>query len=129
MNHVQQLVENEPWRTGQGQPATTLDPAWQGARPLCSGEIEWEGQSKWWWCKTCGHCSSAHFTAHSAAVHPSDDILASIAFFMNKKCEQGIHPELARDQLLFVAATAVRYAATLPPEQLVRYVQEQLVIR
>jgi hypothetical protein len=129
MNHVQQLVENEPWRSGQGQPATILDPAWQGARPLCSGEIEWEGQSKWWWCKTCGYCGSAHSTTHHMVVHPLNDIATSIAFFMDKKCEQGVHPELARDQLMFIAAAAIRYAATLPMDGLGQYVRSQLTIR
>lgn len=126
---VQQLIEREPWRTGQGQPATPLDPTWQGPRPLCTGEIEWEGATKWWWCKTCGYCGSAHVTTHARAINPLDDIGTSIEQFVAKRIEQGADIDLARDQLLFVAAAAIRYAATLPPDQLGRYVREQLVVR
>jgi hypothetical protein len=48
---------------------------------------------------------------------------------MNRRLEQGIDYDLARNQLLFVAAAAIRYAATLPASQIGQYVQENLVVR
>lgn len=129
MISVQQLVEREPWRLGQGQPATSLDPAWQGPRKLCTGEIEWETGTKWWWCKTCGYCGSAHTTAHSCAINPLDDIGASIEQFMVRRIEQGLDADTARYQLLFVAATAIRYAATTVPDRVGDYVREHLIVR
>jgi len=126
---VQETVSKEPWRLRQGQPANILDPAWQSQEALCGGEVDWEGGSRWWFCTKCGYCGSATVTSHSIAVHPVDDVTAAIQFFMNKRLEEGLDFELAKNQLLFVAAAAIRYAATVPSSQVGQYVRDHLVVR
>lgn len=66
---------------------------------------------------------------HVAPVHPRDDIGNAIEFFMAKRAAEGLDHETATNQLLFIAAAAIRYAATLPPDQAGRYVREHLVVR
>lgn len=129
MTQVQEIAEREPWRTRQGHPATILDPTWQGEQRQCDGEVDWEGTSRWWFCKKCGYCGTATTTMHIAAIHPRDDVAAAIEFFMSKRAEQGLEHDLAMNQLLFVAASAIRYAASIPADQVGQYVREHIVVR
>lgn len=129
MTQVQQIVDREPWRIRQGQPANILDPSWCGEERQCTGEIVWEGTSRWWHCQACGYCGTATVTQHVAPIHPRDDIGKAIEFFMAKRAAEGLDYELATNQLLFVAAAAIRYAATIPPDQLGRYIREHVTVR
>lgn len=126
---IQEVASNEPWRLRQGQPATILDPAWSGPQELCDGEITWEGSSRWWSCKKCGYCGTATVQTHNRAIHPVDDVTAAIQEFMSRRLEQGLNYELAHNQLLFVAAAAIRYAAVLPADQVGQYVREHITLR
>jgi len=126
---VQEVVNSEPWRLRQGQPTNILDPAWSGPQELCDGAITWEGTSRWWFCQKCGYCGTATVQAHNRAIHPVDDVTTAIQEFMSRRLEQGIDYELAKNQLLFITAAALRYAATLPADQVGQYVRDHLIVR
>lgn len=130
MTQVQETVDREPWRTRQGQPANILDPAWQAKeQALCDGTIVWEGTSRWWHCQKCGYCGKATVIQHVAPIHPRDDLTNAINYFMEKRAGEGLDHELASNQLMFIAAAAIRYAATIPAEQVGRYVREHIVLK
>ncbi len=117
----------EPWRAGQGR-VNALDPTWQGWEPPpCNGEIEWEIQTGWWICKGCGHVSCLTYQEHLPIIKPFWFLLESLGFFFLKRAEQGCTLSTSLNQLMFVAGTASRYAATTPPELIGQYVNALVV--
>jgi hypothetical protein len=118
----------EPWRTGQGRP-NALDPTWQGWEPPpCEGEIDWEPRTGWWICKECGHVSCLTSTFHLPIIRPFWFLLESLGFFFLKRTEQGCTLSTSLSQLMFLAGTTSRYAATTSPEQVGKYANN-LVVR
>jgi hypothetical protein len=107
---VFELVQKEPWRTGQGQPRSILDPLWR-AEELCDGTIEWEGNTPWWWCTKCGFCGMHTFTEHRPIEEPTTFFLKGVADFMHRAAARGLDPMTAIGQALYVAGMALRYAA------------------
>ena len=120
---VKELLKREPWRAGQGQPRSAIDPLWEGHRPQpCDGEAEFEKDSKWWWCKKCGHCSCWPITRHYRVEHPSDYHRRSLAYFTRVRARQGMSPAQIKEQVLHITGVALRVAATQTPDELGRYI-------
>jgi len=120
---VNELVQKEPWRTGQGSPRNILDPTWVEPPDYCDGEIDWEGTSRWWWCRKCGYCGQWTRTLHYAAeLDPAKVLQESRAYYYGRRAEQGADPDNAWAQALYVCAVALRYAAAIPPERLGEYI-------
>ena len=131
---VEVLVQQEPWRMNQGQPANLLDPTWQGeARELCDGKIEHEanssGHTGWWICQGCGFCSRSTTPLHRRAQHPADYYRESLEHFYTQRSKEGVPEEVARQQAHFIAGVALRYVTALPAERFREYVQDHLIIR
>lgn len=117
----------EPWRTGQGRP-NALDPTWQGYEPPpCKGDIEWEQRTGWWICKKCGHVSCLTAIWHLPIIHTWSFLIESLGFFLIKRAEQGCTLGIALNQLMFIAGTASRYAATTLPEHIGQYAHSLVV--
>ena len=122
---VRDLVLKEPWRVAQGEPRNILDPTWQGEPTFCDGKIDWEGGTTWWWCNKCGFCGCWNRTDHyPAQLDPMKKLLESIDFYFARRTEQKADLANAQAQALYVCATALRYAATIPPEHLGDYIQQ-----
>ncbi len=122
MSGVDEIAAYEPWRLGQGQPKNALDPTWPGYNPdYCNGEVEWEGVTKWWWCTKCGYCGWFSRTEHFPVETPLSYLVHSVVFFFRKRQEQGMPALPAAGQALFTAGMALRYAATMPPQELGAY--------
>lgn len=117
----------EPWRMGQGR-VNALDPTWQGWEPLpCKGAIEWEPGTGWWMCQACGHVSCLKAIQHLPIIRPFSFLLNSLWFFFFKRAEQGCTLGTSLNQLMFVAGTASRYAATTHPEHVGQYANALVV--
>ena len=130
MSAVLKLVLKEPWRIGQGQHVNALDPSWSNIeRPLCNGEIEWEGTSRWWWCRACGYCGCWTVTHHHPIVHPLDQLMNSLQAFTQRRQDEGLTHDEALNQALHVAGVALRYAATMPADKLGDYVRDHLTVK
>lgn len=134
-SHVERLVNKEPWRANHGQPKNALDPTWEGAdRPFCGGDIDYEraqpdgGFTGWWFCTTCGYCGHGTSVIHAVVQHPIEYFFHSLVFYYRKRLGQGAAPTEAVHQAMFTAGMALRYAATLSPDQLRSYTQ-QLVLQ
>jgi hypothetical protein len=130
MSDVAALIEKEPWRLGSGQPVNALDPTWTTERSKpCGGDIEYETGTKWWWCKKCGCCGSHDFAKmHRAINDPSVYCLQSVEEYLKRREQEGISREHAIYQMFHVAGVALRYAASVPTEELASYIK-QLVVR
>lgn len=111
-SQLQQIVEQEPWRQGDGQPRGALDPTWEPGPDdlLCGGDVEYEPGTKWWVCQDCGYIGSAYTQNHQRAQNPYTFLMKSVQFFMSKKGEA----KNALHTMAFVAGTAIRYAAVAP---------------
>ena len=118
------LAEQEPWRLGKGLPRNALDPTWTPSPldQLCDGEIDWEAETGWWVCKKCGYVGSAYYTAHKPILHPLTFFLQSLSFYVEKQRARARNTDALINIALCVAGTALRYAATLPPERLGEYI-------
>lgn len=124
--NLEELLKAEPWRQGHGQPKNVLSPGWTGdeERPPCPGEIEWEGDSPFWWCTSCGYVGRATVTRHRKVQFPTEFLQRSILFFLRQRTEQGMVHEQAIAQLMYVAGVALRNAADAPPAELEKYIQQ-----
>lgn len=125
---ISKLVREEPWRAGQGRPRNILQPGWVKEPTACTGEIEYEAGTKWWWCKACGHCSCLHMHTHYKPVHPSDYYKDSLNYFYQERERQGVSKALAEQQAQHVMGVALRMAASLHPEELAKYVDEYVLL-
>ena len=113
---VKQLLTQEPWRGGQGRISNALDPTWHGKElPVCKGNIEWEKESKWWWCRDCGYCSNWSTPTHYVPDHPSQAYKRNLEFFYQQRAKQGISKKLADEQALHIMAVALKAAAVTHP--------------
>lgn len=132
---LRDLAQLEPWRLGKGQPRNALDPTWTPnvLNNFCDGEINWEGDTDWWVCTRCGYVGSAHYTRHRPVQTPAFYLLHSMLFYLKKRAQRPpkAPPELVGaevfKQMLFVTGVALRYAATLRPEDLGKYVDRLVV--
>lgn len=127
MSDVEELVKKEPWRRGQGQPINALDPTWNIERSReCTGEIDYEAGTNWWWCKKCGYCNKLSYTTrHKPIRDPFAYLMTSIDEFI--KTVPLENRELRLRQLFHVAGVAIRYAARKSPAELEAYVQQLIV--
>lgn len=125
---IQELLKREPWRARQGQPRNALQLDWLDEPAHCTGEIEFEQNSRWWLCRECGYCSCWSNTTHCKPEHPHDFHTASLSFFYKRRIEQGLTPELAKQQAEHIIGIALRTAAKLRPEDLARYVDQHLLL-
>lgn len=124
---VNELIQREPWRLGQGRPYTALDPTWTGTDlVVCHGEISWEHGGKWWFCRECGYCSCWTQTLHYRTEHPTVSYQRNLDFFYRRRAEQGMSREEAERQALHIAGAALKAAAMLPPSECGRFVDEVL---
>jgi hypothetical protein len=111
----------EPWRNGMGQSPST-DTTWRGHTPeLCRGEIEWEDGTGWWTCTGCGFIGSGPTQMHFPVDRPLPLLLDSMVYYFDRRAQQGASFMSSLRQMLFVSAMAIRYSATLPPEELEAY--------
>ena len=118
--YVEQLVQKEPWRAGQGWLVNALDPTWLGVQDdiECDGTVEWEKGSKWWYCTKCGYCGFWARTQHKAVRHPYNTLLRNIRFFLKKREEQGYTPQQAILQLAHAAGAVTKLLMEHPPDKL-----------
>jgi hypothetical protein len=126
---LKELIQKEPWRIGQGRPYNALDPTWEGDLAVCEGEAVWDIDNKWWFCKTCGHCSCWSQTRHYKAEHPATAYQRNLNYFYKKKKEQGLTVQEAELQALHVMSAVLKAAAMLPPSELRRLVDENILER
>jgi len=124
---IRELIQREPWRTGQGRPYNALDPTWSKKElPICRGEVVWEPGGRWWFCRECGYCSCWSQTLHYKAEHPSVGYKRNLEFFYRRRLEQGMTREEAERQAFHIAGAALKAAAMLPPSECGRFVDEIL---
>jgi len=128
MSDIYTRVLKQPWKIGHGQPLNILDPTWGGDGAVeCGGEIEWEG--RWWECTECGYCGCWQNTTHHTIDTPTEFLKKSITFFFERRSEQGMEQDEALQQAMYLAAVALRNAATMSPEKLGTYLQEHVIVR
>lgn len=130
MSGVEELVQQEPWRVGAGQPANALDPTWKTELTArCGGNIKREPGTDWWFCEDCGCCGNHDFAkAHRPINDPVVFFAQSMEEYISKRVAEGVSRELATRQMFHVAGVAIRYAASVKSEDLGDYVR-QLVVR
>lgn len=125
---VKKLVQIEPWRAGQGRAKNALDPNFFSTQYVrCSGEIEWENDGKWWWCRACGYCGCFTNVVHFAPELPDTYYQKSLDYFYKQRAMQGLTVQQAREQALHLMGIALRVAASMPPDELCRYVDKQIM--
>ncbi len=122
---LQNLSQQEPWRRNL-VPQNALDPAWipEEARPVCNGEIRFEGTTRWWYCTACGYVGSSYTNHHQVAGHPLPFFISSVVLFMKRRVARPTRLQTAVHQMLYVAGVALRYASARAPDQLGQYVQK-----
>jgi hypothetical protein len=120
---VKELVQREPWRTGQVWTTDALDPAWNGEPPLCEGEVQWSDNGKWWWCAKCGYCGFWSNTSHHAAKHPYETLVLYGALFIKKRASQGMSAAHAMLQLAHAFSAVAKMMISTAPEDVVRVVE------
>jgi hypothetical protein len=120
---IEQLVQKEPWRTGQVWTTDALDPAWAGEQPLCKGEIQWSDNGKWWWCTSCGYCGFWSNTSHHTVKHPYETLLLYGALFIRKRAAQGMSAAQAILQLTHAFSAVAKLMINTAPEDAVRIVE------
>jgi hypothetical protein len=122
---IEQLVTNEPWRTGVGQPKNALDPTWTIERSIhCDGEQTFEHGTNWWWCEKCGYCSKSATPFHLPINNPHDFLEESIHEYIRARSAEGVSDDLAMDQIAHIAGMAVRYASTIKSINLKSYLEQ-----
>jgi hypothetical protein len=94
---------------------------------FCRGVIYWEAKTEWWICKTCGYVSRSTYLEHRPVERPITYFAKSAAFYFKKRAEQKVPLSTSIGQFLFVAGTAVRYAAVTPPEEISKYAQTLII--
>ncbi len=118
---VQYVAQTEPWRTGLGRPRNLLDPIWaDDTIETCHAtpdDVEWEPETSWWWCRRCGHCSSAHFLQHRVVESPVEYHELSLNLFFARRAEQKLPADVAQAQALYAAGAVLRVAASKRPEE------------
>lgn len=126
---VEELVQEEPWRRGQGQPHNALDPTWSIERSaLCDGTIKYHEDSVWWSCEKCGYCGKHGYrNVHRPINHPHVYLVASVIGYIAQRAREGVSRELSIRQMLHVAGVAIRYATSKRSEELGDYVQQYIV--
>lgn len=133
MSHVQtlaQLAQLEPWRQGHGLPRNALDPTWEPspADLPCRGEIIWEVETAWWFCRQCGYIGNTSFTRHRPIPRPLIFFLQSLKLHLHRRMgAPGTTLGRVIGQMLFVAGTALRYSAVLPGRELGSYVSRMVI--
>jgi hypothetical protein len=130
VSKIEQLVQREPWRRGQGQSRNALDPTWSIARSVrCDGQIGYEPGSKWWFCKKCGFCGNHGYGhAHRAIHNPTVYLANSINDYLLQREREGVDAETAMEQMVHIAGVAIRYAAAKKSEDIGSYVQQLIVL-
>jgi len=125
VSQVQALVDQEPWRLGIGQPRNALQLDWQPQMQFCDGQIEWEGTSRYWWCRKCGYVGWSSYTQHYPIVHPVDFLTHSIAFYLQRRqsLPQPAEYGTLLNQMIFAAGCVIRGAAERPPQQLTEFLR------
>jgi hypothetical protein len=130
---VKDLVKKEPWRAGQGIARNALDPLWSGVdHPMCTAtidDIEWEAKSTWWWCRKCGHGSSAHMQQHRVAQWPQQLYNRAKEHFITKRMKQGLTREQADGQVLHLQAMILKAASELQPSEVQDYVENRVLVK
>lgn len=127
---IKDLIQREPWRIGQGRPYTALDPTWKDkSLQICDGEVVWDTEDKWWFCRECGCCSCWPQTLHYQAEHPSVSYERNLKYFYAKRLEQGITEEVAKLQALHIAGAALKAAAMQAPTEVRRFIDENILPR
>lgn len=123
---IAEVVRNEPWRRGSGQPLGALDPTWNIQRSIpCDGVISYEAGSNWWHCTKCGYCGNHGYQGvHRPINSPLTYLIASINGYLLAREKEGIPHETALEQMYHVAGVALRYAAATKSEDLGSYVQK-----
>ena len=129
MHDLSTLAQLEPWRMRHGIASNALDPTWRmHEQAHCDGELWWEGTTKWWMCTKCSYTSTFSYPVHPQAEHPVLFFIKALMAYMAKRQEQQISTSQSLYQALYVAGVALRYAATVRPEALGEYVDNNLVV-
>jgi hypothetical protein len=119
-------AQSQPWRTGQGQEKTALDPSWDPGRKPCEGNIAQEADTKWWWCNDCGYVGWGAYTKHLAPKHPKDLLRRSLEYFYERRAAQGVSKEIMEMQAMHLQAVALRVAASMRPDEMKKYIDEHV---
>lgn len=130
MSDVKSIALSEPWRLGSGEPENAMDPTWDPERTArCDGQVKYETGSKWWVCEKCGRCGDHDFArAHRPIKDPVVFWAESMKAYIEAREKEGVSRELATYQLFHIAGVAIKYASTIPSDEIGNYV-DQLVVR
>ena len=123
---VKITLQQEPWRGLQGQPRNCLDPMWAGAeRPECKAtvdDINWEGETGFWWCRKCGYCSNGQRLGHCIPQNPVDYLRDSKALFTEQRRKQGLSDDEIQLQMDHITGVVLREAAARTPQEFALYI-------
>jgi hypothetical protein len=126
---IEELVKQEPWRRGQGQPRNALDPTWNiGRSAPCTGKTKYRAGTDWWECTGCGYLGKLSYRhVHHPINHPHVYLMASILGYIAQRAKEGISRDLSIRQMLHIAGVAIRYATHRKASELDDYVQRLTV--